>query len=174
MISPQVAAPANRRPRRRVRQIALIAHLVSSLGWLGLDIVLLVLGAHAAAAPADRYASYLVIQVLLDTLALPLSLSAIATGFLLMRVGPWSFRRDSWATAKTVISTVAVPMVWFALRPRAAEAVAATAPRGDSGALFASLYSPGPTLIIAPSVAFVLYLTVAALGVFKPGRRRSR
>lgn len=150
----------------------LIAHLVSSIGWLGMDIVLLTLGAHAAVEPAGRHADYLVIRLLLNTLLLPLSLSSVATGLALMRLGPWSFRRDHWATAKLVISAAGVVAAWFALRPRADNAVAHTAPGVGSGPLFAGLYAPGPTLIIAPAVACALYLTATALGVYKPRRLR--
>jgi hypothetical protein len=165
---------ATPRRSRKVRHIALVAHLVSSLSWLGLDIVLLTLGAHAAAHPADRHASYLTVQLLLNTLLLPLGLSSIGTGLLLMRLGPWRFRRDHWATAKLLISTASVAAAWLALRPRATQAVAATAQGADPHSLFANLYAPGPTLIIAPAVACALYLTATAFGVFKPRRARRR
>lgn len=114
------------------------------------------------------------VQLLLNTLLLLLSLASIGSGLLLMWVGPWNFRRDHWATAKLVITIAAVPAAWFALRPRAAESVAATAPGGDPSPLFASLYAPGPTLIIAPAVAAALYLTATVLGVYKPGHARRR
>ncbi len=142
------------------------------MSWLGLDIVLLTLGVHAAAHPPDRHASYLTAQLLLNTLLLPLGLASIATGLLLMRTGPWRFRRDHWATAKLLISAAAVPLAWLALRPRATQAVAATAAGADPHPLFANLYAPGPTLIIAPAVACALYLAATALGVLKPGRTR--
>lgn len=162
--------PTRRKNHRRTRRITLTAHLVSSLGWLGLDVVLLTLGVHAAADPADRHAAYVMTQLLLNTLLLPLGLTSIGTGLLLMRVGPWRFRRDHWATAKLVISVVGTAAAWFALRPRAASAAAATAPGADPGQLFAGLYAPGPTLIIAPIVACALYLTATVLGVYKPAR----
>ncbi|MEV0068065.1 MULTISPECIES: hypothetical protein [unclassified Amycolatopsis] len=158
---------------RRTRRIALLAHLVSSMSWLGLDLVLLALGVHAAADPAERHASYLVMVLLLDTLLVPVSLASIGSGLLLMRAGPWRFRRDRWATVKLVVSVVALPLAWFALRPRAAQAAAATAPGADPGPLFATLYAPGPTLVIAPAVACALYLAAAALGVYKPWRARA-
>ena len=64
--------------------------------------------------------------------------------------------------------------VWFALRPRADAAVAAIVGPGTGPGLFASFYAPGWTLVIAPCVGFLLYLTATVLGVVKPGRRRSR
>ncbi|WAL63814.1 hypothetical protein ORV05_22825 [Amycolatopsis cynarae] len=173
-MAPLLTATTAPRRSRGTRRITLIAHLVSSLGWLGLDMVLLTLGTHAATHSGDRHTDYLTVRLLLNTLLLPLSLSSIGTGLLLMRLGPWLFRRDHWATAKLVISTAAAAAAWLALRPQADQAVAATARPGDPGSLFATLHSPGPTLIIAPTVACALYLTATVLGVVKPGRGRRR
>ncbi|KJK56435.1 hypothetical protein UK12_22715 [Saccharothrix sp. ST-888] len=158
---------------RRARQIVIIAHLVSSLGWLGLDLVLLTLGSAAAADPGSRHDRYLAMQLLIDTLLLPLGLLSIVTG-LLLTAGRWSLLRDRWVGAKFLLSLAAVAAAWFALRPRADAAVAATVGPGTDLGLFAGFYAPGWTLVIAPCVGFLLYLTATVLGVVKPGRRRTR
>lgn len=157
---------------RRGRQVAIIAHLVSSLGWLGLDIVLLTLGIHAAMDAGERHASYLAMRLLLNTLLLPLGLLSVATGLLLMLGGPWGLRHK-WVSAKLVLSVAAVAAAWLALPSRVDAAVTASL-RLDTTVLFSSAYAPGWTLVIAPCVGFVLYLTATVLGVVKPGRKPTR
>lgn len=159
---------------RRGRQIALIVHLVSSVGWLGLDIILLTLGIAAAADAGTRHARYLAMQLLIDTLLLPLGLLSIATGLLLVVGGHWGLLRHKWVGTKFLLSVAAVAAVWLALRPRVDAAVAGSLRPDTANALFSSPYAPGWTLVIAPSVGCVLYLTATVLGVMKPGRHPTR
>lgn len=171
----QAGATGPFRLSRRGRQIALIGHLVSSLGWLGLDIVLLTLGIAAAADSSTRHARFLAMQLLIDTLLLPLGSLSIVTGLLLVVGGRWSLLHHRWVGAKFVLSVAAVAAAWLALRPRVDVAVAATLrPGAGSRALYSSAYAPGWTLVIAPSVGCVLYMTATVLGVMKPGHRRTR
>ncbi|MFE9427464.1 DUF2269 domain-containing protein [Kitasatospora sp. NPDC006697] len=167
--------PARRfRLSRRGRQLALIAHLVTSLAWLGEDLVLLVLGVAAAADPADRHARYLDIRLLLDTLLLPLGLSAILSGLVLTYGGHWGLLKHRWVGAKFLLSAASVLLAVLALLPRADQAATDSARPGSPAdtALLATLWAPGWTLVIAPCVALVLYLLATVLSVVKPGRGR--
>ncbi|MFJ3339441.1 DUF2269 domain-containing protein [Streptomyces sp. NPDC086766] len=171
------AGPTSPRPfrlGRRGRQITLIMHLVSSVAWLGLDIILLTLGIAAANDASTRHARYLAMQLLIDTLLLPLGLLSIATGLLLVVGGRWGLLRHKWVGTKFLLSVASVAAAWLALRPRVDTAVAVSLRPGTAKALFSSAYAPGWMLVIAPSVGCVLYLTATVLGVMKPGRRPTR
>ena len=82
---------------------------------------------------------------------------------------------DIFAFASGTNSVAGTAAAWFALRPRASEAIAATLPGAASPhPLYANLYAPGTTLLLAPAVACGLYLAATVLGVYKPGRARRR
>lgn len=150
---------------RRVRRWTLVLHVVVSVGWLGVDLALLTLGATALLTEdaALSRAAYLGMDVVGGTLLIPIALSALVTGVLLALGGRWGLVRHWWVLAKFGITTVAGTLTIFALRPSLDEAARA-------GADLAELRV---NLVVAPTVAFCLYATATVLSVVKPwGRAR--
>ncbi|MEU4831283.1 hypothetical protein [Streptosporangium sp. NPDC023615] len=177
------ARPAGRRSGRAMppplRRTVLTAHVAISVGWLGLDLGLLALGVTALTTgdPALVRASYLAMDVLADTLIVPVGLTAVLTGVLLGLYTPWGLVRYHWVLVKLVTTTAALIASVFALRPQIEEAAAwvsraggAPLPLPDRGEL---------SLVAAPGVALTVYLLNVALSTFKPfgrtayGRRRA-
>lgn len=151
---------------RPVRRLTLVLHVAVSVGWLGMDAVLLVLGATAllSADPELTRACYLAMDAAGGRLLIPVSLLALVTGVVLGLGTPWGLVRYWWVLAKLVVTAVAATLSIFALRSQLAEA--AGTPVADLGRL-------EQTLVAAPSVALVLYLSTTALSVLKPwGRTR--
>lgn len=146
--------PLSRGPRR----LLLTTHVMASVGWLGLTLGLLTLGAEGLATPDPSV--YRSIRVLVDWPVLVVSLLSLTTGVALSAGTPWGLLRHWWVVAKLALTLVATGLSVFALRPLAHTA-AATLGGGGSGT----------DLVVAPSVALVVYGTATALSVYKPRGR---
>ncbi|MEO3751737.1 DUF2269 domain-containing protein [Streptomyces sp. B6B3] len=146
---------------RPVRRGFLIAHVVTSVGWLGLTLCLLVLavaGATAERATAD--AAYLAMGIFGDWLLAPLALASIGTGLVLSVGTPWGLLRHRWVVVKLLVSLVAATASLLAFRTsinEAADAVAA----GERVTDASSLLAP-------PCVSLTLYLFLTAVSYLKP------
>ena len=170
------------RPRRagrlppRLRRFVLTAHVVASVGWLGIDLVLLVFGVAGVTAgdPEVARAAYISMGLVGGVVIVPLSVAALITGVTLALGTPWGLVRYYWVFVKFVLTAGATVAVIFALRPKLAEAagLALRSPDGgfpDAGA-FGSLQVE---LIVAPSVALTILLSATILSVVKPWGRTS-
>lgn len=147
------------------RKALLTLHLVTSLGWLGADLVLLTLGI-AAQRGADPAVVYPVAGLVGTVLFAPLSVLVWLVGVASALLTPWGLLRYRWVVIKLVITTVMVGLVLFLLTPKLRHA----------GALGAAL----PTreradLVIAPAVSTSLMIIATILSTYKPwGRRPAR
>jgi hypothetical protein len=155
---------------RPARRGFVIAHVVASVGWLGLTLCLLVLsiaGATAngtgtgtgAATPAAE-AAYRAMKIFGDWLLAPLALATIATGLVLSLGTPWGLARHRWVFAKFWITLGAAIASMLSFRTGindAAAEVSAGQPVSDpSGLLF------------PPGVSLALYLFVTVISYLKP------
>lgn len=163
--APAVALP------RRVRRIAVIAHVSVSVAWLGASLCLLTLGltARLTRDPTSAAAAYRAMGMLADTVVIPVSVSALLTGLVLAIGRPWGLTRHYWILAKLVLTLAAVAASVFALRALIGQAVHA-ATTGTT------LDVPtADNLVIAPAVSVVTYTAIVAVSVLKPwGRTRRR
>ncbi|ROP41054.1 DUF2269 domain-containing protein [Saccharothrix texasensis] len=141
----------------KVRKTWLLLHVVSSVGWLGVTIGMLVLAVAAFDAPQ----LYQAMELLGDLVVLPLALSALVTGVVLSLGTRWGLVKHRWVLVKFVLTVVAVVATTFSLRSglhEAADGVVGTA---------------GGDVLAAACVSSVLYAVNTALSVFKPwGRTR--
>lgn len=153
------------------RKVALSAHLVSSLGWVG---ALLVFLAHAiagwtavdvqvarAAAIAMNVAAWFVI--------LPLAVATLVTGVLQALGTSWGLWRHYWVIFKLVLTVVATGVLLAKLGPIAQLSEAA------SGARFAvdQHLSVRLSLLVHALGGLAILMAAALLAVFKPqGRTR--
>ena len=147
------------------RKALLTLHLVTSLGWLGADLVLLTLGI-AAQRGADPAVVYPVAALVGTVLFAPLSVLVWLVGVASALLTPWGLLRYRWVLAKLVITTVMVGLVLFLLTPNLRHA----------GELGAALPARGRAdLVIAPSVSTSLMIIATVLSTYKPwGRRPTR
>ncbi|WP_410811220.1 hypothetical protein [Micromonospora sp. 067-2] len=145
------------------RKALLTLHLVTSLGWLGTDLVLLTLGV-AALRGADPAVVYPVAALVGTVLFAPLSVLAWLVGVASALLTPWGLLRHRWVLTKLVITTVMVGLVLFLLTPKLRHA----------GALSTALSARDRAdLVIAPAVSTILMIIATVLSTYKPWGRRS-
>lgn len=157
------------RSSRRVRRLTLVVHVVVSVGWLGLDAVLLVLGVTAVrtADPELTRACVLAMDVAAGWMIAPVALVSLGTGIAGGLLSPWGLVRYRWVLTKLVLTVGAATASIVLLRARLDEAAGLA--RVDPGGLGRLELD----LVIPPAVALGLYLGMTVLSVLKPwGRTR--
>ncbi|HMG64137.1 MAG TPA: hypothetical protein VK599_14415 [Streptosporangiaceae bacterium] len=151
----------------RGRRLWLTVHVITSVGWLGLDLGLLALGVTGRwfTPRAGELGVYRAMDLLGYAAVLPVALLAALSGAVLSLGTPWGLLRYRWVAIKLVLTVVAAVATVFALLPQLDAAVAHCLATGGPG-------GSGNSLVAAPIVAGTLYTTATALSVYKPGRRR--
>jgi uncharacterized membrane protein len=174
MTTVTTAPRASTRPplRPALRKSLLALHLVASIGWMGSDLGLLVLGwvGMRTSDPGLRRAAYLVLAPLGTWLAVPLSLLALVTGILLGLGTRWGLFRYLWVVVSLVMTLAMVVLVLLVLNP-SLHSAAHDAARSAGGTPDATARRQ---LIVAPTMAFLLLSTVTVINVFKPWGRLRR
>jgi hypothetical protein len=147
------------------RKTVLTVHIGSSVGLMGVDAALLLLGLTGAGG-ADPRTVYPAMSLLGSALLVPLALLSLASGVALGLLTPWGLVRHWWVLLKLVLTTAGSVLALFVMSPllgRAAAAAGAGAPVTDG------------LLWRAPTGASVVLLTTLVLSVAKPfGRVRRR
>jgi len=157
----------------RARKAAVVAHVVSSAAWIGLDAAKTIL-VFTGILAGDRDTVALAYRALGTFLGWPLivaSLLALATGLLLSLGTKWGVVTYWWVAAKLAITLVLVVLVCFVLAPMLPDVAA-------YGAALAAGAEPAPTAVadlIYPAVVAPTSLLVATiLSVVKPWGRIRR
>lgn len=149
-----------------VRNLALTAHVTSSVGWLGAVVVFLVLavvGLTSADALLVR-TMYLAMDVTGWYVIVPLCLAALATGIVQSLITRWGLVRHYWVLFKLVLTVVATGLLL--LHTRVISHMAQVAARGPlSGGTDAQMRVQ---LVVDAGAALVVLLTATALAVYKP------
>jgi hypothetical protein len=138
--------------------VVLIAHVLSSVGWFGVAVLVAFAGV-VAARSSDPTLGHSLHQVMETApyLTLPLGLLSVATGALLGLGTRFGLVRYWWVVIKTVIAT-AVIVTDAVLIPRVAHTAVVT--------------GLAPTPLYGASIAHVVLLGVAtALSIIKPKAR---
>ncbi len=153
--------------RPGLRKLALTAHVVFSVGWLGAVAASLALaGVGLASQDAELVrAVYIVLEPLGWSTLVPLSVASLLTGLLQSLGTKWGLFRHYWVVMKlaiNVLATVILLLYMQTLGFLADVAAATTTSGGDLG----PLRSPSPVLHGAG--ALLLLLAAAALSVYKP------
>ena len=143
-----------------VRKMLLALHIVTAVGVLGADLVLLVLGTWAAQG-ASPMLIYPIAYLIAGRLIAPLALLALSTGALLAiltQPKPWSM----WVTTKFAITAVLTAVVFLVLLPRLG---AMANPVSSAQLQPRQAYA---ALVVAPVVANTFLFANVLLAVFKP------
>ncbi|MEU9825655.1 hypothetical protein [Micromonospora chersina] len=145
------------------RKALLTLHVVTSVGWLGADLVLLALGV-AGLRGADPEVVYPAAALLVTWLFAPLSVVVWLVGLASALLTPWGLLRWRWVLVKFAVTTVVLTLVLLLLTPRVRHL-------GElAGAATTHLRVD---LVVAPTVSSTLLLVVTALSTYKPwGRLR--
>ncbi|MFD2763455.1 hypothetical protein [Micromonospora eburnea] len=145
------------------RKALLTLHLVTSLSWLGADLVLLALGV-AGLRGADAEVVYPAAGLLVTWLFAPLSVLVWLVGLASALLTPWGLLRWRWVLVKFAITTAMLGLVLLLLAPT----VRRIAELGTDLTTRDRL-----DLIIPPTVSTTLLIVMTVLSTYKPwGRLR--
>jgi hypothetical protein len=150
----------------RLRKLALTAHVVSSVGWLGAVAAFLALSLIGLTSNDIMTArsAYVVMEPAAWLVLVPLAFAAILTGIVQSLSTQWGLVRHYWVVFKLLITIVAtlILLMYTQTLSSIADAAAESADLGD-------LRNPSPAL--HASGALVLLLVATALAVYKPSGR---
>lgn len=157
-----------------VRRFALVAHVTSSVGWLGAVAGFLVLS--VAGLTSERVETVRGAYVAMNLIGLwaivPLSLAALLTGLIQAFGTHWGLFRHYWVLAKfalTIVATTLLLLHQFTAVAGAARlvSVASAGSLPDVGGL-------GTQLVFDAGAAVVVLLVTTTLSIYKPWGRTSR
>ena len=160
-----------------LRKLALTAHVMASVGWLGAVVAFLALSVVGLTSqdPQTVRGAYVVMERTGWVVLVPLSLASLLTGLVSSLGSIWGLFRHYWVLFKLLINVVAsiVLLLYMQTLDHLADVAAATTLsrsdlRGD----------PSPTLHAA--AALLLLLVATTLAIYKPqgmtryGQRRQQ
>ena len=157
---------------RRTRKTVLVVHIVSAVGWIGMDLVLAVLCLRAwvADSPRERAVSMQALELFGVLPMISLAALSLVSGLVLGLGTKYGLLRFWWVAVKLVINLVFTTLLIFALRPSLNEAAEQGRALADGSA--ASLDT---TMLYPLMVSLSGLLFAVVLSVFKPwGRIRPR
>ena len=149
-----------------LRKLALTAHIVFSVGWLGAIVPYLAL-AIAGLISSDAQlvrAAYLSMKLIGWFVIVPLSLAALLSGLIQSLGTAWGLFRHWWVVAKLLLTTTAV--IILIVHMQVVNRMAGFAAEATlAGTDFRPLRIQ---LILHPAGGLLVLLAVTALSVFKP------
>jgi hypothetical protein len=149
------------------RKLALTAHVVSSVGWLGAVVTFLALAlAGVTSEDADTVRSaYLAMEAIGWFVLVPLSLASLLTGLVQSLGSAWGLFRHYWVVFKLLINVAATVVLVLYMQTldhfARVAAVASASPDVPD-----ALRSPSP--LIHSALALLLLLVATVLAIYKP------
>lgn len=169
--------PSVARKRRlppRLRKLVLAAHIIVSVGWLGIVVAMLVLSITAATAQdvGMSEAAYVLIDNVSDTLVTPppasFSIAALLTGIVLSLGTKWGLLKHYWILAKLLLTVAIILSGIFLVDQWIQQAISMTG-ESAAGTIVGYKYRSAPMLLIYASIAHLLMLgTATVISVYKP------
>lgn len=159
-----------------LRRLALTAHVVASVGWLGAVGVFLALGVVGVASGDAQTVrgAYLVMEPLGLFLLVPLAFASLATGVVQSLGSRWGLFRHYWVVFKLLINVAATTVLLLYIGTF--RVMARTA--ADPDATLDEVRNPSPAL--HAGLGILLLLVATTLAIYKPrgltayGQRRQR
>jgi len=153
---------------REMRRFVLLTHILSSVSWLGVDLVMGALSLRGLTTddPQTLSTAYGALAVFCVPLLLTLGLISLTTGVVLGLGTRFGLLRYWWVVTKLVISLVLITLVLIALRPTLLDAATQTAL--VDGTLPERLTDVRRNMIFPPIVSTSALLFASWLSVYKP------
>jgi hypothetical protein len=157
----------------RSRNLLLTVHIVVSVGVIGAELSMITLGMTGLNSrnPELIRASYLVMQLLVNTILLPLAFTALFTGILLGLGTRWGLAQYYWVLTKLLLTITVVTALVFVLQPRVNQAAAEVLMISPKTLITDGTSQIGLGVTLAIAVALLVLLTNATLAVNKPWGR---
>jgi uncharacterized membrane protein len=158
----------------RARKLALIAHITSSVGWMGAVAAFLALAVVGLTGqdPETVRGAYLVMEPAAWFVLVPLAFASLTTGLVQGLGTTWGLFRHYWVLFKLLINLAATTVLLLYMETFRVMAAAARDPSADLG----RVRNASPMLHAA--LALLLLLVATTLAVYKPrgmtpyGRRK--
>ena len=150
----------------RVRKLALTAHIIASVGWIGADAAFLALaiaGLNSRDVQATS-ATYVAMGLIAWRVIIPLGFAALLTGLVQALGTKWGLFRHYWIVVKFLIAVIALGVLLIHTQPINVAARAAPEMRISRGDLHAARVQ----LVVAAGAGLVVLLVATSLAVFKP------
>lgn len=141
----------------------LIGHILASVGVVGADLALLMLGLIGALG-ADGRSIYPAAYLVASRVIVPLATLSLGTGVLLGILTPHGLFKHGWVIAKFAITVALFTAVVFVLKPGLEYAAAVVGAGGSLSVAQRLRY------LVGPAVACVLLVFNVVLAVYKPRR----
>ena len=153
---------------REMRKFVLLAHILSSVSWIGVDLVMGVLSFRGLTTddPHTLATTYGALAMFCVPLLLTLGLLSLGTGVVLGLGTRFGLLRHWWVVTKLVIAIVLCTLVLVALRPALLDAATQTAV--VDGTLADRLSVVRRDMIFPPLVSTTALLFASWLAVYKP------
>jgi hypothetical protein len=150
----------------RLRKLALLAHIIFSVGWLGSVAGFLSLAVAGLTSTNTQIvrAAYLAMEPITWFVIVPLAFASFLTGLLLSLGTQWGLFRHYWILGKLLINFLSIPILL--LHTRVIDYMANAAARADISK--ADIKGPGSHLVTAAIAALVALLVATILSVYKP------
>jgi uncharacterized membrane protein len=158
----------------RWRKFALMAHVTTSVGWMGAIAAFLALGIIGVTAENTQMArgAYLVMEPAAWWVLVPFAIASLATGIVMSLGTTWGLFRHYWVLFKLAINVFAtVVLLEYMQTFRHMAALAA-----DPSATLDSIRNPSP--ILHSFLALLILVIATVLAIYKPrgvtpyGRRK--
>ncbi|MCX4480932.1 hypothetical protein OOK44_31610 [Streptomyces cellulosae] len=148
----------------RLRKLALIVHVTSSVGWLGAVAAFLALAVIGLTSkdPATVRGVYLVMEPAAWYNLVPLSFAALLTGVVQSLGTPWGLIRHYWVLFKLLINVVATVVLLIYMGTFRSMAHMAADPDAELSSV--RNFSP----VLHSVLALVVLLLAMVLAVYKP------
>lgn len=158
---------------RPLRRTVLALHVLCGVGWMGLDLGLLVLvvtGATSDSGPTTA-AAYTAARLVIPVVVPVLATGMLLTGVLLGLGTRWRLTEWTWVLTKLVIGVVLTVLVYVALVPGALSIPSGLV--GTADEVRAAVGGAGRDLLFPPVVSFLALAVSLVLSIWKPwGRTR--
>ncbi|MEU2267072.1 hypothetical protein ABZ568_11700 [Streptomyces olindensis] len=148
----------------RLRKLALVAHVTSSVGWLGAVVAFLALAVIGTTSqdPATVRGVYLVMEPTAWYTLVPLAFAALLTGIVQSLGTPWGLFRHYWVLFKLLINVVATVVLLIYMGTFRSMAHRAADPEAELSSV--RDFSP----VLHSVLALVVLLLAMVLAVYKP------
>jgi len=146
-----------------IRKLALVVHLVFSVGWIGAVVVYVVLGISAVTSKDAQTvrAAWIALELTGWSAIVPLALGSLLTGVVMALGTPWGLFRHYWVLITLVLTLFST--IVLLLHMPTVSALAHVAREADGavlGGLGGDLFHPG--------VGLLVLLVITVLNVYKP------